>query len=351
MRGWLVMDLDGTICGNKGDEQNYADLLPVESVVDRMRKAHEDGVEIVICTARGMRTYNGDKELIDELVKPVVEAWLRKHSIPYDRLVMGKEWAGRRGFYVDDRAMTPQEFVGWVPSTLIVPLGGRSSRFPALKYIMGVGDTIMLKRAVDSVNPRLYDRMVFVVVRAHEEEYGVVSRIMHLFPDAEVLVLDDFTSSQSETVATAIESLNIEGQITVRDCDNEILIPQIPAGNSVCGYEIRYGEDIQAHANKSFIEHTHDTVTGIVEKEIRGNTVSCGAYTFSDAREFVRYYKGCSVEGECYISSVISAMIADGISFGYMQTSIFHDWGTWESFERYKREYDERIHIPDSILR
>jgi capsule biosynthesis phosphatase len=38
--------------------------------------------------------------------------WLDRHGIPYDELHVGKPWPGRGGFYVDDKAIRPEEFVG-----------------------------------------------------------------------------------------------------------------------------------------------------------------------------------------------------------------------------------------------
>lgn len=38
-------------------------------------------------------------------------AWLDRHRIPYDEIHFGKPWASRIGFYVDDRAIRPDEFL------------------------------------------------------------------------------------------------------------------------------------------------------------------------------------------------------------------------------------------------
>jgi capsule biosynthesis phosphatase len=42
---------------------------------------------------------------------PVIIEWLDRHKIPYDEIYVGKPWCGFDGFYVDDRAIRPDEFL------------------------------------------------------------------------------------------------------------------------------------------------------------------------------------------------------------------------------------------------
>ena len=42
---------------------------------------------------------------------PVIIDWLDKHNVPYDEIYVGKPWCGFEGFYVDDKAIRPSEFV------------------------------------------------------------------------------------------------------------------------------------------------------------------------------------------------------------------------------------------------
>ena len=37
--------------------------------------------------------------------------WLEKHDIPYDEIHFGKPWCGVNGFYIDDKAVRPKEFL------------------------------------------------------------------------------------------------------------------------------------------------------------------------------------------------------------------------------------------------
>jgi len=58
-----------------------------------------------------MRTYQGAVGKINANTLPVILEWLKKHDVPYDEIYVGKPWCGTEGFYVDDRAIRPREFV------------------------------------------------------------------------------------------------------------------------------------------------------------------------------------------------------------------------------------------------
>lgn len=104
----LVMDLDGTIAGPKAE--SYADCLPDTDVIAQMQAYRAAGFEIVIFTARNMRTHAGALGKINVHTLPGVLDWLDRHKVPYDEVIMGKPWCGTEGFYVDDRAVRPDEF-------------------------------------------------------------------------------------------------------------------------------------------------------------------------------------------------------------------------------------------------
>lgn len=105
----LVMDLDDTISWT--EEGDYANARPVSSVVDKLHEYQKLGFDIVINTSRNMRTYEGNIGKINANTLPIIIEWLDRHQIPYDEIYTGKPWCGFEGFYVDDKAIRPSEFV------------------------------------------------------------------------------------------------------------------------------------------------------------------------------------------------------------------------------------------------
>jgi capsule biosynthesis phosphatase len=107
----LVFDLDGTLALDD-PTRDYADREPNGPLVDKLRQYKAEGFEIVICSARNMRTYAGQMGRINAHTLPAIIDWLRRHDIPFDEIHVGKPWCGTEGFYIDDRAIRPSEFIG-----------------------------------------------------------------------------------------------------------------------------------------------------------------------------------------------------------------------------------------------
>lgn len=107
----LVVDIDGTLCPEKSEEQSYADLPAEPRITTRLRELHGQGWHIILHSSRGMRSNGGNLGALNKNVLPVMLDWLARHDVPFDELVLGKPWAGHDGFYIDDRAVRPREFL------------------------------------------------------------------------------------------------------------------------------------------------------------------------------------------------------------------------------------------------
>lgn len=107
----IVLDIDGTICPVKRADQEYEDLQPYEDIVRKLQEYRQAGYWIILYTSRNMRTYGGNMGLITARTAKMTMEWLDRWQIPYDEIHFGKPWASRKGFYVDDRAIRPDEFL------------------------------------------------------------------------------------------------------------------------------------------------------------------------------------------------------------------------------------------------
>ena len=105
----LIFDLDGTITLSAPD--GYANAVPNLALIARLRDYQRAGFEIVISTSRNVRTYAGNIGKINAHTLPVILDWLARHDVPYDEIHVGKPWCGTQGFYVDDKAVRPSEFL------------------------------------------------------------------------------------------------------------------------------------------------------------------------------------------------------------------------------------------------
>lgn len=105
----LIVDLDETITLHARD--GYADAEPNLPLIARLHEYKQAGFTVAIHTSRNMRTYEGNVGKINTHTLPVILEWLKRHGVPFDEVHVGKPWCGEEGFYVDDRAIRPSEFV------------------------------------------------------------------------------------------------------------------------------------------------------------------------------------------------------------------------------------------------
>jgi len=104
----LVIDLDGTL--TQAETDDYANVAVNQDVAAKVREYKAMGFEIVIHTSRNMRSHNSSLGRINAKTLPIILEWLKKHDIPYDEIWVGKPWCASDGFYVDDKAIRPDEF-------------------------------------------------------------------------------------------------------------------------------------------------------------------------------------------------------------------------------------------------
>jgi capsule biosynthesis phosphatase len=107
----IVVDIDGTLTLGKRDVDSYSTVRVSESLKKRLIQLKLDGYWIILYTSRNMRTHGGNIGAIMKHTAPTLINWLAENEIPYDELHFGKPWCGHNGFYIDDRAIRPREFL------------------------------------------------------------------------------------------------------------------------------------------------------------------------------------------------------------------------------------------------
>ena len=96
----ICVDMDGTICKNKSEGQDYYDVEPIEDARETLNALKQKGYYIVIHTARGMRTYDNNQGKIIAVHAQRLSEWLKKWDIPYDELLFGKPHVD---YFIDDK--------------------------------------------------------------------------------------------------------------------------------------------------------------------------------------------------------------------------------------------------------
>lgn len=107
--GTLVVDLDNTITVEES-KTPYPEKRPNTQLIEKLHEYKKQGFEIIIHTARRMRTHRGDEAKVIGEIGKITTDWLEKHNVPYDGIKYAKPFA-ENGFYIDDKAIRPKEFL------------------------------------------------------------------------------------------------------------------------------------------------------------------------------------------------------------------------------------------------
>jgi hypothetical protein len=93
-----VFDIDGVICSH--EELKYENAKPYYNMIGLINTLYDDGNEITLCTARGMKDYNIYYAYSKwyEVTKKQMDDW----GVKYTRIIMGKPPGD---FYIDDNGI------------------------------------------------------------------------------------------------------------------------------------------------------------------------------------------------------------------------------------------------------
>ncbi len=254
--------------------------------------------------------------------------------------------------------------------TLIIPAAGKSSRFPGLrpKYLLTAPDgQLMIEKCLNSIDTNLYDKVVITIVKEHCDKYDADIWLKQVFAnrdDVSIVILDEFTSSQSETIYKTIVQANISGPIVIKDSDNGVWVSseQIFAGkesmpNTIVGYSLKEHPNVSNIPGKSFIiTNEQNIVEDIIEKEVVSNTICLGVYCFASAELFVHAFEDMQRNvilnsSELFISHVISWLIAnDKAEFNCVYAYDYQDWGTLAEWTEYQKRFQTYFIDFDGVL-
>jgi hypothetical protein len=227
---------------------------------------------------------------------------------------------------------------------VIAPCCGRSSRYPNQppKWMLpGHDGRPMLAMAMSRLAISL-DDLIVTVLREHEETYHVTAGLAAAFGQPiRVVVLDEPTRSQAETVARTLERTGLAEPFLVKDSDNVFALDEVAQDYNYICVDSLNNFDLINPRNKSYLQVDHrGVVTNIREKVVISDLFSVGGYYFLSPSQFLEIYERLTANvttwsRELYISDIIGSMILDGgVPFRSRNVSGYHDWGTVHEWRR-----------------
>jgi len=241
---------------------------------------------------------------------------------------------------------------------VIIPCAGKSSRFPNMrpKWMLTHPDgNLMVKKAIEGLKVKDSD-IIITILKEHEDKYDIVKGLKeNLGKDITVIMLDEPTKSQSETVYLTLKKANIHESFLVKDSDNVFSFPLMDEDiNYVCYSDIHDHEEINPR-NKSYIKlNEQEIIVDIVEKKIISSFFNVGGYYFRNNEIFISSFENLikkQGQSELYVSHIIQDLIANKkeIFFG-KKVSNYIDWGTLNEWFRYNKKFRTFFFDIDGIL-
>jgi capsule biosynthesis phosphatase len=102
----FCFDLDNTLVTRPKVIGDYNTVLPIYVNVKFLRSLYKDGHKIIIYSARRMRTFNSNLNLVKKNIEKLTISQLKAFKIPYHQLILGKPYAH---FYIDDLSVNSYE--------------------------------------------------------------------------------------------------------------------------------------------------------------------------------------------------------------------------------------------------
>lgn len=230
---------------------------------------------------------------------------------------------------------------------LIIPSAGKSSRFSNTRpkwLLTNPNGDLMIKDCLRELDLKNVTNIFITILREHFDNFlysdlDLLNKIMGEYK-CEFLILEEPTTSQCETVVKTIEHFNITGPIFIKDVDNLFSMkPEI--NNQVCFLDVKKNK-VSNLPGKSFLKLNNKyKIKDIKEKQIISDKICVGGYSFKSADLYVSTYnKFKNVQNELYTSHIIYDMIKkQNIKFYGIEVSGYEDWGTYEEWIDYKKQF------------
>lgn len=225
--------------------------------------------------------------------------------------------------------------------SLIVPAAADTSD-DTLPYVFNLNNkgVMLCVDAIRGLNLEIFDDIYFTILRKHVEKFSVDEMLKLQFrhlnlKNVHIVILDEPTISQTETLYQTIKKANIKGSIFIKDADG-YYDAEVKRDNSVAIFPLEQ-MDIVNPKNKSYVS-VDDMyyITNVIEKKVIGHYFNAGGSCFEDATIFCEYYKKLRAEfPKVYVSHIIYQMLLDRYKFRPTEVKNFTDWGNSKLFEYY----------------
>lgn len=235
---------------------------------------------------------------------------------------------------------------------IVMPMAGRGSRFAnqgilTPKPVIDVNGEPMLAWALKSITGLDYSRIVFIILKEHDEEHDLGAWLKDYDPNCEIVMLEGVTEGQLATVLTARDYINDDEDVLVMSCDTYVKsdLTQHVQGRPADVEGLISVADMPGD-RWSFARVDDDgNVVEVAEKVRISDHASTGLYYFSHGSKLVEVGEEMirneeKTRGEYYVIPVYQKFLDRGWKVGISEASEMWDMGTPEALAMFKAHLD-----------
>ena len=219
------------------------------------------------------------------------------------------------------------------PRSLIMPIAADkpeySTRLPRV-FLIAEDGVMHCIRALKSLDLTRFDHIYITILRHLDEQYALTERLSLQFringiTNAEIVVLDQPTTSQPETIYETIRKKDIHGSIFIKDADCSFAGDDT-TDNAIVIHPLEQLDWVNPK-NKSYVS-VDDMyyITNIIEKRIVSHHFTAGGYSFQEADTYCQYYESLQHQQGLYLSHIIYTMLLDGHTFRPVLAKEYEDF-------------------------
>lgn len=206
---------------------------------------------------------------------------------------------------------------------IVVPMAGRGSRFANEGYelpkpLIPVKGYPMIELVIANLTPQVPHRFHFLILREHDDVYGLAEKLRSWAPDCSITYIDRVTEGAACTVLLARDFIDNEDPLMIANCD-QYIDTSIDAYLADMGTADGLIMTMWADDDKwSFVRRdATGRVIEVVEKIVVSNEATVGIYNFGRGADFVRAADsmiagGFRINGEFYVAPVYTRLAQEG---------------------------------------
>ena len=232
----------------------------------------------------------------------------------------------------------------------IIPMAGRGSRFSGQGYempkpLIPVAGKPMVVWALKSLEGLQLSKIIFILLREHEEQYNVIEMLRrHTKVETGFYLLDDITQGQLCTVLCAKDEIDGDEDVLIAASDTWVEnnlqddINRSLVDGLISVYQLPGDHWSFARVNEK------EEVVEVAEKKRISDWASTGLYYFSRGSTLVALGKDMidreeKTRGEYYVIPVYQKMIEAGLKVGISRANAMWDMGTPAAKEMFEKKY------------